>query len=142
MTTINFWWQRLFWPSPMSFGDIFWPLPKIGNGDNQWMPPYIRINSDDSQRSITINHCYWYEMVTIIVHHYSHYSWWTLNVTTTPILLVMWLSVTVNECHHIYAPIVVVIKDPSQEIIIVHMKWWQSLSVIIINNRDRPWMWP
>ena len=50
--------------------------------------------------------------------------------------------VTVNECHHIYAPIVTAMKGPSQKIVVVHMKWWRSLSVIVINIRDGPWMSP
>ena len=50
--------------------------------------------------------------------------------------------VTVNERRHIYAPIVTAMKGPSQKIVVVHMKWWRSLSVIIINIRDRPWMSP
>ena len=81
----------------------FGPSPKIWNGDSQWTPPYIHINSDNLQRSININHCCWYEMVTVIISHYSHYSWWTLNVTRTPILLAMRLLVMVNKRHHIYA---------------------------------------
>lgn len=98
----------------MRFADIFWPSPKIWNGDGQQMPSYIHINIDSPQRSITINHCFWYEMVTIIIRHYSHYSWRTVNVTIMPILLAMHLLVTVNEHHNIYAPIVTAIKDPSQ----------------------------
>lgn len=96
--------------------EIWWhfsTLTKIWNGDGQWMPPYIRINSDDPQRSVTVNHC-WYEMVTVVVYHYSHYSWQTLNVTTTPILPTMRILVTVNERHHIYARIVTPMKNPSQ----------------------------
>ena len=50
--------------------------------------------------------------------------------------------VTVNERRHIYAPIVMAMKGPSQKIVVVHMKWWRSLSVIIINIHDRPWMSP
>ena len=97
--------------------ELWWhfsTLTKIWNGDGQRMPPYIRINSDDPQRFITINRCCWHEMVMVVVYHYSHYLWWTLNVTTTPILLEMRLLVMVNELRHIYAPIVTTIKDPSQ----------------------------
>ena len=50
--------------------------------------------------------------------------------------------VTVNERRHIYAPIVTAMKGPSQKIVVVHMKWWWSLSVIVINIRDGPWMSP
>ena len=50
--------------------------------------------------------------------------------------------VTVNERHHIYAPIVMAMKGPSQKIIVVHMKWWRSLSIIIINIRYGPWISP
>jgi len=106
MMTISFWWWRLFFPSPMSLWWHFSTLNKIWNGDSQRTPPYIHINSDDHEKSVTINRCCWYEMVMVTIHHYSHYSWRTLNVTTTPILLTMWRLVTVNEQHHIYAPIV------------------------------------
>lgn len=97
--------------------ELWWhfsTLTEIWNDDSQWTPPYININSDDSQRSVTINNCCWYEMVTVNIHHYSHYSWWTLNVTITPILLGMKLLVKVNECHHISTPIVMAMKYPSQ----------------------------
>ena len=50
--------------------------------------------------------------------------------------------VTINERRHIYAPIVTAMKGPSQKIIAIHMKWWQSLSVIIINIHDGLWMSP
>ena len=50
--------------------------------------------------------------------------------------------VTVNKCCHIYAPIVTAMKGPSPKIIIFHMKWWRSLSIIIINIREKPWMSP
>ena len=97
--------------------ELWWhfsTLTKIWNGDGQWMPPYMRINSDYPQRLVTINRCCWYEIVMVNVRHYSHYLWWTLNVTTTPILLEMLFLVTVNEHQHIYAPIVTAIKDLSQ----------------------------
>ena len=50
--------------------------------------------------------------------------------------------VMVNECRHIYAPIVTDMKGPSSKIIVFHMKWWRSLFVIVINIRDGPWMSP
>ena len=97
--------------------ELWWhfsTVNKIWNGDEQLTPPYICINSDEPQRYITNNHCCWYEMVTVVVRHYSHYSWWTLNVTTTPILLIMWLLVMVNECHHLYVTIVTTMNDLSK----------------------------
>jgi len=85
---VQFWWWRLFWPSPMSLWWHFSVVTKIRNGEIQWMLPYISINSHDNENSITLNH-YSYEIVMATIHHYNHYSWWTLNVSTTPILLVM-----------------------------------------------------
>ena len=49
---------------------------------------------------------------------------------------------TVNERRHIYAPIVTAMKGASQKIFVFHMKWWRSLSIIIINICDGPWMSP
>lgn len=84
-------------------------------GDGQQTPPYISTNSDGHERSITINHCCLYEMVTVTICHYNQYSWRTLNVTMTPIHFVtfsfwwrrLW-SITIS-----------------------HMKWQQYLSIII-----------
>ncbi len=58
-------------------------------GDGQQMSLYICTNSDGHEISITINHCCPYEMVMVTIRHYNQYSWQTLNVTITPILLVM-----------------------------------------------------
>ena len=63
-----------------------------------------------------------------------------MNLSWHFLTLTKYEMVTVNECRHIYAPIVMVIKGPPQKIVVVHMKWWRSLPVIIINIRDGPWM--
>ena len=69
----------------MSLWWYFLILTKICNGDGQRMLPN---NSEGHERSITINNCCSYEMVMVTIYHYNHYSWWTLSVTTSPILLV------------------------------------------------------
>ena len=76
---------------------------------------YICTNSDDHERSITINRCCSYEMVTITIFHYNQYLWRTFNVTITPILLVT-LSFLWRRLW---------------SVTIAHMKWWRSLSVVI-----------
>ena len=113
------WWRPIFGnEGSLTITNKLWwhfsTITKTWNGDGQWLRVYIWINSDDPQMSLTINHCCWYEMVMVIVCHYTHYSWHPLNVTTTPILLEMKLLMAVNERHHIYALIVMTMKDPSQ----------------------------
>jgi len=95
-------------------------------GEGQRTSPYICTNSDSHERSITINHRCSYEMVTAIIRHYNQYSWWTFNVTITPILLVTPPLVTFSF-----------LWWRLWSITIAHMKWWQSLSVII----NHYWWW-
>ena len=92
----------------------------VAFGDGQRMSPYICNNSDDHERSIKINRYCSYEMVTVTIRHYNQYLWRTLNVTITPTLLVMPPSVTFNFWWW-----------RLWYVTISHMKWWQSLSIII-----------
>lgn len=103
----------------------FLTLTKIWNGDNKWTSPNICINSDGHEKSIKINCCS-YEMVMVTIHHYNNYSWKALNFTTTPILLAT-------------PPLVRFIFwwRRLKFITIAHMKWWQSLSIII----NHYWWW-
>ena len=86
-------------------------------GDGQWTSPYICTNNDGHERSITKNCCCSYEMVTVTIHHYNQYSWQTLNVTTTHILLATPPFVTFNflvteaivHCHGSYEMVTVTI---------------------------------
>ena len=89
-------------------------------GEGQWTSPYICTNNDGYENPITINRCCSYEMVTVTIHHYNQYSWWTFNVTITPILLVMPPLVTFSFWW-----------QRLWSVTIAHMQWWRSLSVII-----------